>query len=114
MAKGKEEKDERVPPRGEVPDDEQPIEPPEDGGGGGGDIGALIIVFAESGKYIEIRVGNAVIQIPVTAALYAKYRDLFYRYSPSQAQREKWFALKNMMAAAYLKGFSDGLNQDDE
>jgi hypothetical protein len=75
--------------------------------GGSGDFRVSIteVTFSEGPKRnIRVEIDGEMIDIPVSAEVYAYWHDQFVRPNPTAQQRKRFSTLMNVVRAAYKEG----------
>ena len=67
----------------------------------------LTSVVIDNPAHIDIRVADVRTRVLLDRELYATFREKWVRSNPSQIQKGDYYAVLNLMAAAYLQGHND-------
>jgi hypothetical protein len=62
-------------------------------------------------RELRVNVNGTFVYVPVPAELMAYFKQQFVRSSPTDAQKQKYATIMNLLAAAYLCGKEVGRRQ---
>ena len=75
------------------------------GGSGGFRVSITEVSFSEGRqRSIRVEIDGAIVNIPVSAEVYAYWHDQFVRPNPTPQQRKRFTTLINVLRAAYKEG----------